>query len=376
MKMSSIKVLVKGFVGVAMCVCALGVFAAEMEQVAYGIKWTYLVSNGKAIITSNSKWVKHPGSPVAIKIPTELGGCSVEKIRKHGLQYLKDENVRQLIIPEGVTTIEGSLGLRDSAITSISLPKTLRVIGPEAFRATFMGTQLILPEGLEVIGENAFWACKKMTSIKIPDSVKEIGASAFALCPINTANIPKQIKVVPHGLFSDTKLESVSLHDGITEIGSFAFSNTQLKEIKLPIRLKKIGNCAFHGAKQLEKIEIPNGVTFIGGYAFEKCPNLEEVSIPESVNSIGVGAFAGWENLTSVSIPAGFKKGITDIFAYPFTSDFGWTNYQGGTDVPSNDIFVFTESSSPSSAVKGDKASPVNSIDDVDDIVGRGKLGR
>ena len=353
MKMSSIKVLVKGFVGVAMCVRALGVFAAEMEQVAYGIKWTYLVSNGKAIITSNSKWVKYPESPVAIKIPATLGGCPVEKIRKYGLQNLKvnDGNVRQLIVPEGVTTIEGTLGLGSdySKITSISLPKTLRVIGPEAFRKTFMGTQLILPEGLEVIGQEAFWACDKMTSITIPDSVKEIGANAFQLCPIKTANIPKQMKVVPRSLFSDTELESVTLHDGITEIGAYAFSKTQLKEIKLPSKLKKIGDCAFMNAKQLEKLEIPNGVTSIGGYAFEGCPALETVSIPGSVNNIGEGAFAGWKNLTSVTMPAGFKPAIRDIFAYPFTSRFGRTNFQGGHDVPPNDVFTFIGSSAVSS---------------------------
>ena len=372
MKSSGIKILVKGFVGVAMCVCALGAFAAEKEQVAYGVKWTYLVSNGKAIITDNSKWVKHPQSPVAIKIPATLGGCPVEKIRKYGLQNLKvnDGNVRQLIIPEGVVTIEGSLGLGSdySAITSISLPKTLRVIGQEAFRKTFMGTQLTLPEGLESIGKGAFWACDKMTSIKIPDSVKDIGEQAFELCPIKTANIPKQIKVIPRGLFKHTELENITLHDDITEIGNYAFSHTKLKSVRLPGKLRTIGNCAFMNAKLLEKIEIPNGVTSIGGYAFEGCPNLEEVSIPQSVNSIGVGAFAGWKNLTSVSIPAGFKKGITDIFAYPFTSDFGRTNYQGGHDVPPGDIFTFTGSSSASST--SSRKGPDDDDSDLSDVVG------
>ncbi len=374
MKALTIHCLAKGIMGVAVCACAFGTFAAEMEQVAYGIKWTYLVSNGKAIITDNSTWVRYPESPVAIKIPAKLGGCSVEKLRESSLHNLASPNVKQLIIPEGVTTIEGHLGVgstfggsSNSRITSITLPKTLKIIGPEAFHEVLQGTQLVLPEGLEIIGKSAFMGCK-MTSIKIPDSVKDIGADAFKYCPIKTANIPKQIKVVPRGLFDDTELENVILHDDITEIGNYAFSDTKLKSVRLPTKLRTIGDCAFMNAKLLEKIEIPNGVTSIGGYAFKGCPNLEEVSIPQSVNSIGVGAFAGWKNLTSVSIPAGFKKGITDIFAYPFTSDFGWTNYQGGHDVPPGDIFTFTGSSSASSPSSRKGSDDDDS--DLSDVVG------
>ena len=355
--------IVKVLTTVALCAGALGVSAAEQTQVAYGIKWTYLVSKGKAIITSNTKWVKHPESPVAIKIPETLGGCPVDKIR--GLENLNSRNVRQLIVPEGVTSIEGCLGLSLSKITNISLPKTLRVIGPAAFWKTFQGTQLTLPEGLESIGKEAFWGCE-MTRISIPESVKEIGAKAFECCPIKTANIPKKIQVVPRGLFEHTKLESITLHDGITEIGDYSFSHTHLKEVKMPSKLKKIGNCAFRDVEQLEQIEIPNGVTFIGGYAFEGCPALEMVVIPKSVHSIGQGAFAGWKNLTSVTIPDGFKHAIRDIFAYPSTSDFGWTNYQGGDDVPSDDIFTFIESPAIPSTSSGKDSDGGDNDDDFD----------
>ena len=383
MKSSAIKSLVKGFMGVTMCMCAICVVAAEKEQVAYGIKWTYLVSNGKAIITDNSKWVKQPQSPVAIKIPATLGECPVEKLRKYSLMHLADrQNVKQLIIPEGVTTIEGDLGIgsdnmggNNSSITSITLPKTLRIIGPEAFEGMLRGTKILLPEGLEVIGNSAFAKCK-MTSIKIPDSVKDIGSEAFELCPLKAANIPKQIKVIPRGLFEHTELENITLHDDIAEIGNYAFSHTRLKNVRLPRRLRAIGNCAFMDAKLLEKIEIPNGVTSIGGYAFQGCPNLEAVSIPDSVNSIGVGAFAGWKNLTSVSIPARFKNSIKDIFAYPFTSEFGWTNYQGRNDVPSDDIFTFTGSSNvaSTSSGKGSVGDNKGQVPEDDDIVGMAKF--
>lgn len=349
--------IVKVLTTVALCAGALGVSAAEQTQVAYGIKWTYLVSKGKAIITSNTKWVKQPESPVAIKIPETLGGCPVDKIR--GLENLSSRNVRQLIVPEGVTSIEGTLGL--GHFTNITLPKTLRVIGPAAFYKTFKGTQLTLPEGLESIGKEAFLGCE-MTRISIPESVKEIGADAFKFCPIKTANIPKKMQVVPRGLFEYTELESITLHDGITEIGVGSFSNTHLKEVKMPSQLKKIGDYAFSGVEQLEQIEIPNGVTFIGRYAFRGCPALEKVVIPKSVNSIGQGAFAGWKNLTSVTIPDGFKHAIRDIFAYPFD----WPDFQGGDDVPSDDIFTFIESPAIPSISSGKDSDGGDNDDDFD----------
>lgn len=386
--------IVKVLTTVALCAGALGVSAAEQTQVAYGIKWTYLVSNGKAIITSNTKWVKHPESPVAIKIPAKLGGCPVEKIKERALSELKHANVQQLIIPEGVTAIYGDLmGLdssmktyedsyndhmfnwvrNESKITNITLPKTLKSIGPGAFAGVFKGKSIILPEGLECIGERAFYACK-MSSIKIPESVKEIGAKAFSRTSIKSANIPSQITVIPFGLFMYTDLESVSLHDGVTKIEGCAFNNSELKSIKLPRNLTTIEDGAFGSVKPLEKIEIPNGVTSIGKEAFNRCVSLEIVTIPNSVKTIGAGAFTWCKNLTSVTIPARFKSEIPKIFGKG-ADDRMFEALSGSNlndSVPPSDVFNFTGPSTASS--KGSVGDNKGQVSEGDDFVGMAKF--
>lgn len=93
------------------------------------------------------------------------------------------DNIEELTIPEGVTSITASIGYGLVSLTKLSLPTTLTTIGDYCFCGTknFSVQEIIssLPN-LEVIGENAFNGCKTDgVSIVIPSTVKQIGQDAF-----------------------------------------------------------------------------------------------------------------------------------------------------------------------------------------------------
>lgn len=61
---------------------------------------------------------------------------------------------------------------------------------------------IIIPDGVTGIGDRAFGDCSSLTSIDIPNSVTSIGDKAFIDCSSLTyIDIPNSVKSIGHGAF-------------------------------------------------------------------------------------------------------------------------------------------------------------------------------
>lgn len=91
----------------------------------------------------------------------------------------------ELIIPEGVIEIPVAC-FHNCQFSSIKFPNTLRNIKSDPSKGTFYANhslrELILPEGLTTIGALAFQYCTQLTSITLPSTLGHIGANAFEGC--------------------------------------------------------------------------------------------------------------------------------------------------------------------------------------------------
>ena len=87
-------------------------------------------------------------------------------------------------------------------------------------------TSVNLPKGLKVIGENAFWNCKKLTKIELPATLKKVEWYAFSATGISSVTIPE----------SDT---FVTLNERVF------FQCSNLKEVTLPLTITKIADDTF-----------------------------------------------------------------------------------------------------------------------------------
>ncbi|MGN0997127.1 MAG: leucine-rich repeat protein [Candidatus Ventricola sp.] len=176
-----------------------------------------------------------------------------------------DGSVSDVVIPEGVKTINGSV-FSGKAITSVSLPDSLRTIRSNAFMNCTALTELVLPDGvttvdsyafagcsglrsmrlsqgLRRIGDNAIYGCRNLTEIDIPASVISLGSSSFALC---------------------RGLEQVTLHEGLESIGGNAFDRCEkLTTLALPSSLKTLGGYAFTGTA-VASVILPENMTECG----------------------------------------------------------------------------------------------------------------
>ena len=80
---------------------------------------------------------------------------------------IQGEEITNLVIPEGVTSI-GKYAFSDcSGLTSVSLPSSVTSIGKYAFYGCSGLTEIVIPEGVTSIGSNAFYNCTNLTSLTI-----------------------------------------------------------------------------------------------------------------------------------------------------------------------------------------------------------------
>lgn len=179
-------------------------------------------------------------------------------------------------------------------------------------------SSITIPDGVTSIGYNAFYNCTSLTDISISDSVTNISNSAFCQC---------------------RNLSSVNIPNGVTNIGNWTFADCDaLTLFVIPDNVTSIGDNAFRGCDGLSDITIPNSVTSIGDYAFYGCNRLTDITIPDSVTSIGIDAFGSCSNLERIYVSYNnpnysshdgilYNKGKTEFVAIP-------NNLQGSINIP------------------------------------------
>ena len=219
--------------------------------------------------------------------------------------YLNNEEIRELIIPNNVTTIRRRAFYGCSAMTSLIIPNSVTSIESYAFSGCSSLTSITIPNSVTSIGGSAFSGCTGLTSIIIPNSVTSI-TSAFRDCSsLTSITIPNSVTSIGDCAFSGcTSLTSITIPNSVTSIGVQAFYDCKgLTSIIIPNSVTSIGDYAFYGCSGLTSVTIPNSVTSIGVEAFRDCSSLTSITIPNSVTSIGNDAFYGCSGLTSITIP-------------------------------------------------------------------------
>ena len=202
---------------------------------------------------------------------------------------INHQNIKKVVIEDGVTSIGDWAFYHCSSLTSIVIPNSVTSIGDSVFYGCNGLTSIIIPDDVTSIGKEAFRFCSSLTSITIPNSVTSIGNVAFSEC---------------------SSLTSITLPDSVTSIGDYAFYGcNRLTSITIPDGVTSIGESAFCYCRSLTSITIPDGVTSIGKSAFSCCSNLTSITIPGGVTSIGESAFNSCRGLTSIII----LDGVTSI---------------------------------------------------------------
>lgn len=225
----------------------------------------------------------------------------------------KDE-VRYVIVEEGVTTI-----------------------GATAFRDFIHLRQCSLPSTLISIGEEAFCFCFQLMSVDIPQSCTTIsGWGAFNLVPnvnIQDESIAKNCAarsingyVEGYFVYADKSKRSlracssiakgyVALDDAIERIEYMAFAQCEeITNLQFGSHLQYIGEWSLNGCIGLEGLRFQEGLKEIASNAFGNCFGLQYVYLPNSLTTLGDFAIGNCPVLRTIHLGDSLRNVGSQIF--------------------------------------------------------------
>ena len=120
--------------------------------------------------------------------------------------YLKDEEIKNLVIPNTITNIKEYAFYNCSFLTNITIPNSVTRIGNYAFEGCVGLTNITIPNSITDIGYCAFYACEGLKSITIPNSITSIGDATFRFCSnLSSITIPNSIAYMGDEVFEGCK---------------------------------------------------------------------------------------------------------------------------------------------------------------------------
>ncbi len=248
----------------------------------------------------------------AVYITNITAWCNIQfeydanPLKKAHHLYLNNKEVKDLIIPNGVTEIKRDAFNGCSALSSITLPESVLSIGESAFSGCTGVTKLIVPKNVQDIKWYSFTGVRNITY-----DGNERDAPWGAYCQngyvdgwLVYRNATKKELVA----CSTNAKGKIVIPNSVTTIGKYAFQDCiDITEVIIPNSVTSIPEYAFSGCKNLTNVVLPNALEHIGDDAFAACSSLKTVDIPNSVKTIGRSAFSDCINLVNVVVPDSVK---------------------------------------------------------------------
>ena len=217
-------------------------------------QWKRLAALSSAVIMAAGTLLYFPTDTLkniswGITASAEETGTGTES----GTQTWTEDNLTWTLTADGTMTISGSGAMKDYDI--VDSPATQKKDNVK---------KVVIQEGITSIGNYAFSVCSNLASIEIPEGVTSIGNYAFYDCSsLTSIEIPSSVTSIGNVAFdSCSSLTSITIPDSVTSIGRYAFRNcTGLTSITIPKSVRSIGNDAFSDCTALKEVLLENGST-------------------------------------------------------------------------------------------------------------------
>ena len=225
--------------------------------------------------------------------------------------YINGEEVKDLVIPETVTSIGNFVFHCCPGLTSVTIPNNVEHIGKGAFSNCRDLASITIGNGVKSIGRSAFYNCSALTAVHIND------LNAWCKIQFEEYNSANPLNVAQHLYMNGKEVKNLIIPNSVTTIARGAFYGCSgLTSVTIPNNVTSIGQSAFSDCSGLTSLKIGNGITKID-YAFQNCTSLSDVyCYAEQVPETSRATFFDSENTNSIIQNATLHVPAASIEAY------------------------------------------------------------
>ena len=242
--------------------------------------------------------------------------------------FLNDEEIINLVIPDGVTTIGKNAFHFCEFITSVTIPNSVTTIGSSAFYDCFEIKEITIPNSVTSIGYSAFANCYNMKKLTVPSSVTSLGKNAFYECRVDTVYFfikepPTEIPFSSYGsitlyvpvgsrdLYMATEWKNFKViyeSNGTVPEDAIVFEDSKLGEVCVsPNSNMDTNHDGYLSTEEAAAVTNWDGFLSVTQY-IKTFTKFDEFKYFTGLKEIPEYAFNGWEKLTSITLPNNIKK--------------------------------------------------------------------
>lgn len=245
-------------------------------------------------------------------------------------------DIKSVTLGEGVTKVLDKLFSDQKSLTEVIWNTNITKIGTEAFQNCSALKEILITSPVDTIGDRAFCNVGNFVvtdetklNISLPETLKYIGPSAFERSGVFNITLPSNLKHLGSWAFDNCKyLTKVNIPWGLEELGSGCFDSTAIEELIIPPSTKLLDQkSSFSYLPALKKfIYWPTG--WLG--KFPSNTNDAEIWITEPSYSV----FTSREDVKAFPCKRINKK------EYLYGYKFDLTDFYPGAEIHSIDVYL------------------------------------
>ena len=250
----------------------------------------------------------------------------------HHLYHNKKE-VKELVIPEDITTIKDYAFAGGSSIKSLTIGDNVSSIGAYSFYQCSSLASVEFASSITSINNNAFYECTELEEIQLPDDIESISDYCFYGCSkLEKLKLPENLKQIKYSAFKNcNKIRSVTIPASVEFIYEYAFSFTSSESVDFFVNPEYPPLAYGYSFPEGSKIYVPDG-------SIEPYQNVEPWS------SFDIHTFSGSGPEKCASPVVSYNNGVIIFssetpdaeFHYAITSADGQKNVGNGLDISGN----------------------------------------
>lgn len=307
----------------------------EYQALIADAKLVYPTANDEFrynVYTDHCTITEYLGAGGEVVVPDKIDNLPVLAIES---EAFTEKPVTSVKISEGVLEIAAHAFEKCESLQSVTVPKSLLIIGDAAFReCTSLATADLSESGVLSIGQTAFHTCSALSEMVLPPKLNTIGTNAFAYCDnLLSIEFPETLLTIPMNCCS---------------------SCPNLVSVKIN------GKESVPEADKNSKDESPAPSRTIEANAFSSCEALANVWIPGDFAEIDSNAFF---NASENFVISSYSYSAAAIFAATYRINFTVIDMEKFEEISAKSAKVQSYLASITSQYVSNGRVPFNKVD-------------